>query len=226
MNPGLFETFYNGPVQHPGLLWVSNLVGTTLALLALRSRTGTGASRLRRFILFWALVSVLDAWLSANRVFGMGTLSAPWSSVVPFLFVWMGDFRIFLGMELFGAGFPDQPVRLQWWRPLLACFVVPVLAGLLTRGLDSRILFLVYEALFLAMITGYGRFTGTSRSPAARGIRNLSWVFYSLWVSADVAILVLPEGLRDIGFAARILPNLIYYGGFGWVCARVGRRNN
>ncbi len=220
MNSGLFETFYNSPIQHPGLLWVSNLLGTGLALLALRFRKDEGSIRLRRFILFWALISTLDAWLSANTVFGIGTLTAPWSSLVPFLFVWMGDFRIFLSMELFGAGFPDLAVRLRWWRPLLACFVVPIVAGLLTRGQAPRILFLVYVALFLVMITAYGRFTATTRSPAARGVRNLSWAFYSLWVAADVAILVLPEGLRDLGFAVRVLPNLLYYGAFGWVCTR------
>jgi hypothetical protein len=223
MNPGFFEAFYNSPIQHPVLLWASNLVGTVLALLALRLRTGEGATRLRRFILFWAGVSALDAWLSANLVFGIGTLTAPWSSIVPLFFVWMGDFRIFLSMELFGAGFPNQTVKLRWWRPVLACWIVPIVAGLLTRGRDSRVLFLVYEALFLVMITGYGRFTGTTQNPAAKRVRNLSWVFYSLWVSADVAILVLPESLRDLGFGIRVLPNLIYYGAFGWVCARVSK---
>ena len=223
MNPGFFEAFYNSPIQHPVLLWASNLVGTSLALLALRLRTDQATNRVRRFILFWALVSAFDAWLSANRVFGIGALTAPWSSIIPLFFVWIGDFRVFLSMELFRAGFPDQAVKLQWWRPVLACWIVPIVAGLLTRGRDSRVLFLVYEALFMVMITGYGRFTGTIQNPAAKRVRNLSWVFYFLWASADVAILVLPESLRDLGFAIRVLPNLIYYGAFGWVCARVSK---
>ncbi len=223
MNPGIFETFYNGPIQHPILLWVSNLFFTVLALAQLRLRTDESTRRLRRFILIWSLISALDAWLSANLVFGIGALVTPWSSVLPFLFVWAGDLRIFLAMELFSAGFPSQSTKITWWRPVLACFIVPVLAGVLTRGQEARVLFLVYEALFLVMITLYGRFTCTAQHPSARGIRNLSWGFYSLWVTADVLILTLPDSLRDLGFAVRVLPNLIYYGAFAWVCARTSR---
>lgn len=221
MNPGLFEAFYNSPLQHPILLWVSNFIGTSLALLALRKRSGEGASRLRRFVLTWALISALDAWLSANHVYGIGTLSAPWSSVVPFLFVWAGDFRIFLAMDLFSAGFPDRPVTLKVWRPVLACFGVPIVAGLLTRGQDARILFLVYEALFLVVITLYGRLTGTAQNRSARRVRNLSWTWYTLWVAADILILTLSDGWRDLGFGLRVLPNLIYYGWFGWGVSRL-----
>jgi hypothetical protein len=97
MNPGMFEAFYQSPIQHPSLLWASNLLGTALALKAC-SVTGDQSEKIRRFILVWAFVSALDAWLSANHVFGIGVLSAPWSSVVPFLFVWLGDFRIFYAM--------------------------------------------------------------------------------------------------------------------------------
>ena len=220
MNPGIFETFYNSPIQHPVLLWVSNLVFTMFALAQLRLRTEEGTQSLRRFILFWSVISALDAWLSANFVFGIGALAAPWSSVLPFLFVWAGDLRIFLALELFSAGFPDQANKIAWWRPVLACFIVPVVAGVLTRGQEARVLFLVYEALFLLVITLYGRFTRTDRNPAGRALRNLAWAWYVLWVTADVLILTLPEGLRDLGFAVRVLPNLIYYGAFAWVCAR------
>jgi hypothetical protein len=223
MNLGLFETFYNSPFQHPGLLWISNLVGTAWALWILRSRSDEGASRLRKFIGIWALVSALDAWLSANRVYGIGTLISPWSSIVPFLFVWAGDFRIFSAMELFSAGFPHPPAKIKWWRPVLACFIVPVVAGVLTRGKEARILFLVYEALFLVMITLYGRFTRTDLNPAGRAVRNLSWTWYALWVTADLLILTLPEGQRDVGFALRVLPNLLYYGWFGWGLARASK---
>jgi hypothetical protein len=223
MNAGLFETFYNSPLQHPGLLWISNLVGTTLALWTLRARSNEGASRLRRFILFWALISALDAWLSANHIYGIGTLIAPWSSIVPFLFVWAGDFRVFLAMELFSAGFPEKQASIRWWRPVLLCFIVPVLAGVLTRGQEARILFLVFEALFLLMIALYGRITRTDSNPAGRAVRNLSWIWYTLWVTADVLILTLPANLRDFGFALRVLPNLIYYGWFGWGLVRASK---
>ncbi len=220
MISGPFESFYQSSIQHPLLLWIANLLGTAAALLALRSQAGAGASRLRRFILFWALISMLDAWLSANWIMGLGRLDGVWSSVVPFCFVWAGDFRIFLAMELFAAGFPEKPAQIRWWRPVLACFVVPLLAGLLTRGQEARVLFFVYEALFLGMITLYGQVTGTAQNPAARRTQKLSWIFYSLWVSADGLILFLPTPYRDLGFALRVFPNAVYYGAFGWVLSR------
>jgi hypothetical protein len=219
----MFETFYNSPIQHPGLLWFFNLIGTGFGLIMLRAGAGGASSRLRRFILFWALVSGIDAWLSANTVFGIGNLQAPFSSIVPFLFVWAGDFRIFLAMEYFSQGFPAQTPRTPWLKLVFASLLVPILAGVLTRGQEARILFLVYEAMFLVWIGLYVRLTGLHANASARKIRNLSWAFYSLWVLADLLILFLPENNRDYGFAVRVLPNLIYYGAFGWVCVRAFR---
>ncbi|MBU6153357.1 MAG: hypothetical protein KGP28_03550 [Bdellovibrionales bacterium] len=213
MSAGFFESFYQSPIQHPVLLWLSNLLGTTLALVSIRTLESEKRSGLRNFILLWALISALDAWLSANQVFGLGVLSAPYSSIVPFLFVWAGDYRIFLAMDS----------RKFSSRGVAACFVVPILAGILTRGQEPRILFLVYEALFLVWILLYSRFTNLNKEPAARMIRNLSLGFYTLWVVADLLILSLSPPWNDLGFAVRVIPNLIYYGAFGLVCARAWR---
>lgn len=219
MSPGIFEAFYQSPIQHPILLWVSNAIGTMWALheLNLKARTRSGSESeirsARKFVLLWALISALDAWASANEVFGIGVLSSPWSAIVPFLFVWLGDFRIFLGME-------RRCSRICYLRAFGACFVVPILAGVLTRGQEARILFIVYESLFLVWILLYARLTRLDQSPAARAIRNLSLTFYTLWVLADACILFLPPETKDFGFAVRVLPNFIYYGWFGWVYAR------
>ncbi len=227
MSPGIFEAFYQSPIQHPILLWVSNAIGTVWALheLNLKARTRPGSEAeirsAQKFVLFWALISALDAWASANEVFGIGVLSSPWSAIVPFLFVWLGDFRIFLGMEsrmIGGAG--AVPSRVPYLRAVGACFVVPILAGVLTRGQEARILFIVYEALFLFWILLYARLTRLDQSPAARAIRNLSLTFYTLWVLADACILFLPQEWKDLGFGIRVIPNFIYYGWFGWVYAR------
>ena len=213
MTLGFFETFYQSPIQHPVLLWISNLLCTALALVSIRSLDSSKKSKVRNFILLWALISALDAWLSANQVFGIGALSAPYSSIIPFLFVWAGDYRIFLAMDS----------RKFSFRGVAACFVVPILAGILTRGQEPRILFLVYEALFLVWILLYSRLTQLDKKPAARMIRKLSLGFYSLWVIADLLILSLPAPSNDLGFAVRVIPNLIYYGAFGLVCARAWR---
>jgi len=213
MTLGFFESFYQSTIQHPVLLWISNLLCTALALVSIRSLDSSKKSKVRNFILLWALISALDAWLTANHVFGLGTLPAPYSSIIPFLFVWAGDYRIFLAMDF----------RKFSFRGVAACFVVPILAGILTRGREHRILFLVYEALFLVWILLYSRLTQLNEQPAARSIRKLSLGFYLLWVVADILILSLPAPLNDLGFAVRVIPNLIYYGAFGLVCARVWR---
>jgi hypothetical protein len=216
MTLGFFESFYQSPIQHPVLLWISNLLCTTLALVSIRSLDSSKKSKVRNFVLLWALISSLDAWLTANHVIGLGALPAPYSSIIPFLFVWAGDYRIFLAMDF----------RKFSFRGVAACFVVPILAGILTRGREPRILFLVYEALFLVWILLYSRLTQLNEQPAARSIRKLSLGFYSLWVVADLLILSLPAPWNDFGFAVRVIPNLIYYGAFGLVCAKAWRHES
>ncbi len=198
------------------LLWLSNLFGTGLALLALRKVASGHAGRIRNFILLWSLISALDAWLTANHVVGLGTLPAPLASLIPFLFVWAGDYRIFLAMDS----------RSIQWRGFAASLVVPILAGAMTLGRTPRILFLTYELLFLVWILIYGKLTRLDRGTPARRIRNLSLTFYSLWVIADLLILTLPDPSNDLGFGVRVIPNLIYYGAFGLVCANAWKAAN
>lgn len=211
MNPSVFEAFYQSPIQHPMLLWLTNLFCTGLALLSLQSLAPEKKRPIRNFILLWSLISTLDAWLTANHVFGFGALPASLASIIPFLFVWAGDYRIFLAMDS----------RRFHWRGIAASLLVPILAGAMTLGQAPRILFLTYELLFLAWILIYGKLTGLDRVAPARRIRNLSLTFYSFWVIADVLILILPAPASDMGFAVRVIPNLIYYGAFGLICARV-----
>jgi hypothetical protein len=212
MSPSLFESFYQSPFQHPILLWVVNLLGTVLALRLLGRVPPPRSSKLRTFVLIWALVSALDAWLSADQVFGIGVLPAPFSSIIPFLFVWAGDYRIFLALD-------GMVPKL---RALLASLVVPGLAGVFLLGKSPRILFLSYELMFLAWLILYSKLTGPHRSLLARPIRNLALMFYTLWAIADVLILILPSPWNDLGFGVRVIPNALYYGAFGWVCARFG----
>jgi hypothetical protein len=209
VNPSVFEAFYQSPIQHPMLLWISNLFGTGLALLTLRSLAPEKKRPIRNFILLWALISTLDAWLTANHVIGLGTLPASLASIIPFLFVWAGDYRIFLAMDS----------RKFHWRGVAASLVVPILAGAMTLGQTPRILFLTYESMFLVWILLYGKLTRLDRGAPARRIRNLSLTFYSFWVIADVLILALPVPASDMGFAVRVIPNVIYYGAFGLICA-------
>lgn len=211
MNLEFFEALYQSPIQHPMMLWLSNLLGTGLALLFIRSLAPEKKRPIRNFILLWAMISALDAWLTANHVVGLGALPAPLASIIPFLFVWAGDYRIFLAMDS----------RKFHWRGVAASLLVPILAGAMTLGQVPRILFLTYELLFLIWILIYGKLTRLDRVAPARRIRNLALTFYSFWVIADLLILILPVPANDLGFAIRVIPNLIYYGAFGLICARV-----
>jgi len=211
VNLEFFEALYQSPIQHPMMLWLSNLLGTGLALLFIRSLAPEKKRPIRNFILLWAMISALDAWLTANHVVGLGALPAPLASIIPFLFVWAGDYRIFLAMDS----------RKFHWRGVAASLLVPILAGAMTLGQVPRILFLTYELLFLIWILIYGKLTRLDRVAPARRIRNLALTFYSFWVIADLLILILPVPANDLGFAIRVIPNLIYYGAFGLICARV-----
>ena len=61
-------------------------------------------------------------------------------------------------------------------------------------------------------------------------VRNVGWVrgvsryviiYYSLWAFADAVILGL--GL-DVGYAIRVVPNILYYGGLIAVIGHLARR--
>jgi len=67
--PGFFEAFYAGPLQHPGLLWVAAVVGAAVALSRRSLSDG-----LRWYCIGLGLLSLTDAWLTANEIAGVGPL--------------------------------------------------------------------------------------------------------------------------------------------------------
>jgi hypothetical protein len=75
---------------------------------------------------------------------------------------------------------------------------------------------LAYELLFLAVAGGFRFVLLPKRTMPDEhrvwlsAITGYAMLYYALWASADVLIL---SGL-DLGFGLRVLPNLLYYGGF------------
>ena len=94
--------------------------------------------------------------------------------------------------------------------------IVPVLTQVVMAWMPeslsgARVMFLVYEVSFtlltLAVMRSYGRMAA---NPWLRRVSAFVVLYYSLWATADVLILVADS---DLGFALRVVPNVLYYGG-------------
>lgn len=208
---GVFEAFYNGAWHHPWLLWAAALAGVAVAM----SRSRLHPS-LRRYALALGVLSVLDAWLTSSHVYGIGAKPAPWDSVVPLFFVLAGDFRYLLVVVAGTAsGRLDASAR-DVAAALGLTLIVPVASQLVLFALPeawsgSRVLFLVYELMFFALAGALARFHPNVRRAAwLRPLTRYVQLYYGLWATADIVILATGA---DLGFALRVVPNVLYYGG-------------
>jgi len=210
----MFEAFYASGWQHPIALWLAALAGAAVCL----ARRDLHASA-RRYGLALTALSLADAWLTANYVFGIGALAAPLASWVPLFFVLAGDFRYLL---LWEAATPDGAIALRaagLVRAAALTGIVPILAQLASAGRDPRVLFLVYELSFCALTAALVRWHPNARAlPWVRSVSRFVLLYYGLWAAAD--ILLLATG-TDLGYALRVIPNLLYYGGLVAAIARL-----
>jgi hypothetical protein len=219
---GTFEAFYASPAQHPWLLFSA----AAAALVFCRLRPGMQGS-MRRYCTLLVGLSLADAWLSSAHVYGVGALSGRAASLVPLFFVLAGDFRFLL---LFAAATPSGAIAPSP-RALGASagltLIVPILSqGILALlpGSGSRVLFLVYEVLFLLLTLALLRWhPRLAEVPWLRPICRFVLLYYGLWATADVILLATGS---DLGFALRVVPNVLYYGGLiaviGWAASRPG----
>jgi len=204
--PGPCEVFYASAWQHPLALWVAAAAGAVVCL----ARRDLHPS-VRRYGLALALLSACDAWLTADRTFGIGALPAPLTGVVPLFFVLAGDFRYLL---LWEAATPEgaiAPSPTGVGRAALLTAIVPIFAQVVTAGRELRVLFLVYElafcALALALLHGH---PNARALPWVRAVSRLVLLYYGLWAAADAMLLATGA---DLAYALRVVPNLLYYGG-------------
>jgi hypothetical protein len=208
---GVFEAFYAGPIQHPWLLWVA--AGAALAFCATRASLSVST---RRYCSALGLLSMLDAWLTSNHVYGVGALPSWAASAVPLFFVLAGDFRYLLLLHSAreGGGLAPTPrgclaaAGLTLFVPVFSQLVVSVLPESMS---GARTLFLVYELAFatlaLSLLTWHPRVRSVSW---LRSVTRFVLLYYALWASADAIILFAGS---DLGFALRVVPNVLYYGG-------------
>lgn len=206
-----YAEYYDSFLQHPLLLWAAAILGLLLAL------SGPSLSAtVRRYCTVLAAIALIDAWLTSNDVPGIGPLTGAAASFVPLAFVLIGDFRFFLFIE---SAKPDGTVSASvgaWMRASAWTLVVPLGSQLAVLGLGStepRVLFFVYEALFVVLSLGLSRVYLPRRSGAllwTRRVTRFVIAYYALWAVADA--LILTTG-ADVAFLLRMLPNVLYYGG-------------
>lgn len=208
----IYAEFYDSFIQHPLLLWAAALLGLLVAL----SRRGLSRS-VRWFCIALTILSLLDAWLTTTRILGIGSLTGAVASLVPLAFVLVGDFRYFFLIE---SARSDGTLAASARGLARACawtLVVPLGSQLVITALgsdDPRVLFLVYEILFVFLSVGIAALYLPRHTDAPRWTRRVTLFvigYYGLWAAADAIILTTGA---DMGFLLRVLPNALYYGGF------------
>jgi len=209
---GPFEAFYASPLQHPGLLWLA----AAAALAWCATRRGLAPSA-RRYCFALVVLSLADAWLTANHVVGLGALPAWAAGAVPIFFVLAGDFRFLLLLGAATAGGGIEPSARRGLAAAGLTLVVPVASQAVVRalpdalGAQPRVLFLVYELGFLLLTLGLLRWHPGPRSvPWLVPVARFVLLYYGLWAGADALILATGS---DLGFVLRVVPNVLYYGG-------------
>jgi hypothetical protein len=219
--PGLFQAFYDSPLQHPWLLWLAAAAAMAVVLTRTRLPQST-----RRYCIGLGLLSLADGWLTSNSVLGIGALSGAASSVVPLFFVLVGDLRFLVVATSGGPGGTLRPTGRTLGVALVLTLIVPVssqvIVGLLPDALSgNRTLFLVYELSFALLVIALLRWHTNVRGTAwVRSVARFVLLYYLLWATADILILL----LGDLGYLLRVLPNLLYYGGLIAVIAAASAR--
>jgi hypothetical protein len=219
---GPWEAFYQSAYQHPIALWLAAGLAGAYAL----TRPGLDPS-LRGYCRALVGLSLADAWLTAHHVYGLGQLPHAFGSAVPLFFVLAGDYRYLL---LLGAARPGGAVALDARGALFAAaltLVVPLFSQAVVSALPetqggARVLFLVYELAFAALALALIRWHPNREVAWTRPVSRFVVLYYALWASADAILLATGH---DLGFALRVLPNLLYYGGLIAVIARAGGRD-
>ena len=220
----MFRAFYESPWQHPGLLFASAALGL---FIALGQRRRVHSSVVVAGCALFAL-QLLDAWLTASEVLGIGRLTGAASTVIPVTFVVLGDLRYLLAAETL---LPDGRVVVRAHGVLRALgwvLFVPLASQLVVRAVlrsdDARVLFLTYELLFFAVILSRRPYVRSRLSDPEtrrwhRALDRLALTWYGAWSLADAMILGLPGEASDLGFLVRLFPNALYYGAMPAVLA-------
>jgi len=186
---------------------------------------GSFRSRVARFLFgysaLFAVETMLDPIVGGPVVAALGLADGFGGTLAMFLFVLLGDLRVFALFFGVGAASRGEPVGSWAPRALAYLLVVPIATGAIYGSaraaipdVDGQVMWLVYELGFVAMVHWLARRElpraagGDARIAAfLRSCLGYVAAYYALWAACDVAILA---GL-DEGWALRIAPNQLYY---------------
>jgi len=189
----MWQSLYDSSWHHPVTFWI--LQALLLVALAVRPPR---APRVLALLVGGTALAALDAWLTQPA----SVVPKTWQANVGLIFVILGDWRYWFVRALG----PERRWRPAALRSLGLALIVPV-AMIVPQllGVTGRPLYLLYECSAFALALGVAMVTRRQLSLAAFWL-----VMYGLWIVADLLILA---GL-DLGFAVRLVPNALYYGGF------------
>jgi hypothetical protein len=225
MTSGPFLEFYTSDLQATYSLWVVPILFLAYLLTTGRRRADASSDPAARFVWTYSVVfaveTILDSFATGPLSRWLGMLGTSLGTAVLLTFVLLGDFRVLL--LVFRLARPTARWLVQ---AVLWTFVVPIFAYVANGDLHSRwptlpdqTIWLLYELGFLALALVFRsslvpRWTSASapgRLPFLRAVLAYVAVYYALWVTADVIILVAD---LDVGWGLRVIPNQLYYSFF------------
>jgi hypothetical protein len=214
-----FETFAKTPWILPGPGWIALPIVVVLALrLHDFRRVASGAHRhfWFRWGFFFGITTALDAYL--NGAWSPFASDSVWATVCGVAFVYLGDLRFFSAALWDGRK-----------RSLVAAFLLSWITPVVTQGVRAllphladvpRRTYLLYECIFVIVLAALTvlaavvrRHTTLSRlsTTFARRLALFFAAQYVLWILADVVLLGTGH---DLGYALRMVPDILYYGIF------------
>jgi hypothetical protein len=227
-----FSDFYKSDLQSVYAVCVVPLLFLAWLLLSPAARQKAASARfLYLYCVVFALETILDPVATGPLTRWLEAGDSALGTAILLFFVLLGDFRVYLLLfylsrlkrPLAGA-FDARPLASALAEAAGWTLVVPLFAygsdSVLHRvwpDLPSQTIWLLYELAFFCIAVwlrtgGIARRMASGDASLRRGLEAVAGyvaVYYALWATADVVILVF--GL-DAGWALRVIPNQLYYG--------------
>ena len=214
-------------LYHSTFQWPFAVILLPIAFLVYRAAGRPAAARavearcdewVQRWALGFAVLTIVDPLATGPlaQALGGGTIA----TVLAFVFVWIGDFRILSLLFGCAAVASGGGLGAALRRAAATTCIVPAIAGVVYAALgfpDMKWLWLTYEISFFVLALWFARVwlprtaealaLGDPLVAFLRATASFSAMYYALWISAD---LVLLAGF-DEGWALRFVPNQLYY---------------
>jgi hypothetical protein len=224
MNETFWHIFYQSELQSVYALLVLPVAFLAYRLAAppdSRRAVVPGASRfVAALTLVFAVETMIDPIATGPLLDSAPLGESVAGLLIPFLFVYLGDFRVIL--LAMGVAQPSRSLRKTLASAAGVSLIVPAFAGSgfmwarwISPDAHGQILWMLYEGGFLVLAVVLSRVwvPRVAEGDAAvasflRSVFGFSAAYYALWLAADLLIVV---GGLDLGWAIRIVPNQLYY---------------